>query len=57
MQTSKTRFNHFISIDTETTNLLSEALNVEFSDNEAIRQDVLLRKEIIPKLKGELEDG
>lgn len=50
-------FNHFITIDTETTNLLSEALNVEFSDNEAIRQDVLLRKEIIPKLKGELEDG
>ncbi len=48
-------FNHFVTIDTETTNLLSEALNVEFSENEAIRQDVLLRKEIIPKLKGELK--
>ena len=48
-------FNHFVTIDTETTELLSNALNVEFSDKEAIRQDVLLRKEIIPKLKSELE--
>ncbi|MFB6209677.1 MAG: DHH family phosphoesterase [Candidatus Nanohaloarchaea archaeon] len=48
-------FNIFISPGKETREILSSALDVEFSEKEASRSDVLLRKEIIPKIKQEIQ--
>lgn len=44
-------FNIYLTIDQETEKLLSEALDIEFEDGKAVRDDMLLRKEIEPKLK------
>lgn len=48
-------FNLFVTIDDRTSKLLSHALDVKFEENEALRDKVLLRKEIVPKLKDQLE--
>jgi len=48
-------FNRFVTVDDKTSELLSQSLGVEFEENEAVKDDVLLRKEIIPQIKKVIE--
>jgi len=47
--------NYFISADSATKNLLAKVLQVEFSGNVATRKSLIMRKQIIPLIKTELE--
>ncbi|MFA7253660.1 MAG: DHH family phosphoesterase [Patescibacteria group bacterium] len=43
--------NLFISTEKETSQMLESVLNIKFRDNYAIRQGIIMRKEIIPLIK------
>jgi len=48
-------FNRFVTVDDKTSELLSQSLGVEFEENEAVKDDVLLRKEMISEIKKVIE--
>lgn len=48
-------FNIFITSDTNTKNLLEKILSVRFDGNYAKRQNLIMRKQIVPLIKQELE--
>ncbi len=48
-------YNEFLSVDDDSREALSTALKVPFTDNHAIRPGIIMRKEIIPKLRQFLE--
>lgn len=48
-------FNAFITEDQEMQQVLSEVLNIQFTDNLAFRPDLIMRKEIAPLLKEKLK--
>lgn len=48
-------YNNIVVIDAETQQLLEQALNVTFVNGVAKRQGILMRKEIVPLVKGVLE--
>jgi inorganic pyrophosphatase/exopolyphosphatase len=47
--------NHFITTDATVQALLTATLNINFENNHALRQGIIMRKEIIPLLKATME--
>lgn len=47
--------NYIIATDPETQNLLTRALTIKFTGSVAIRSELIMRKQIVPLLKEELE--
>ena len=47
--------NFFVTDDDEMKKLLEKALGIEFAYNIAIREGLIMRKQIVPLLKAELE--
>jgi len=49
------KLNHFITADPQLQAILSSALNVSFENNHALRQSIIMRKEIVPLVKAVME--
>ena len=48
------KLNRFVAVDPAMRSILEQALGVSFAEDVAIRQDILMRKEIIPLIKQHL---
>ena len=47
--------NFFVAADSQTAKLLSSAFEIKFNKNTTEKQGMLLRKEVMPKIKEELK--